>query len=250
MGLILIREIEELSMNAWPSLQTKLYDGWVLRFADGYTRRANTVIPIYESTIPLDEKIDFCEKEYELCNLPTLFKITTMSTPEGFDARLDKRGYVRENETALRILDLSQCVHYESQSVVVESQFSSEWLNGFFRCSNISDEKTQLTAKRILDNILGTVICVSKRVDEKIVGCGYGAVERDYVGIFDIVVDKDFRGNGYAKDIMNGILRTTLQRKIRTAYLQVAVGNTPAEKLYDKIGFKEVYRYWYRRLEK
>ncbi len=246
----MIRKIEELSMNAWPSLQTELYDGWVLRFADGYTRRANSVSPIYESTIPLDEKIDFCEREYELYNLPTRFKITTMSTPEGIDARLEKRGYVKENETALRVLDLGQYVPYEAQSVIVEAQFSNEWLEGFFCCSNIIDETTQLTAKRILDNILGAVICVSKRVEGKVVGCGYGAVERDYIGIFDIVVDKGFRGNGYAKDILNGILGTALKKNIKTAYLQVAVGNTPAEKLYDGIGFKEAYKYWYRKLDK
>lgn len=246
----MISEIEELAMNAWPSLQTKLYDGWVLRFADGYTRRANSVSPIYGSTISLDEKIGFCEQEYGLRNLPTLFKITAESNPAGIDARLEERGYIKDSEATLRILDLGQYIRHESQGITIESQFSDKWLDGFFHCSNIMDKKVQLTAKKILDNILGTVICVSKQTGGKIVGCGYGAIERDYIGIFDIVVDKDFRGNGYGKDIMNGILGTASERKIKTAYLQVAAGNTPAEKLYDKIGFTEAYRYWYRRLDK
>lgn len=43
-------QYEELQMNALPSLQTILYDGWVLRFAKGYTNRANSVNPIYEGT--------------------------------------------------------------------------------------------------------------------------------------------------------------------------------------------------------
>ena len=97
---------------------------------------------------------------------------------------------------------------------------------------------------------MGPVIFVSKEVDGKVVGCGYGAIERDYIGIFDIVVHKDFRGNGYGRDIINGILETTVQKNVRTAYLQVSAGNISAEKLYDKIGFKEMYRYWYRKLEK
>jgi hypothetical protein len=29
--------IEELTMNAWPSLQTILLDGWIIRMAGGYT---------------------------------------------------------------------------------------------------------------------------------------------------------------------------------------------------------------------
>ena len=104
MSNIMIRKIEELSMNAWPSLHTKLYDGWVLRFSDGYTRRANSVSPIYESTVPLDEKIDFCEKEYKLHNLPAIFKITKASTPQGIDERLEERGYSKNNENMFYLL--------------------------------------------------------------------------------------------------------------------------------------------------
>jgi hypothetical protein len=52
--------MEELSLNAWPAHQTLLYDGWVIRFANGYTKRANSVNPLYLSTIDLDEKIAFC----------------------------------------------------------------------------------------------------------------------------------------------------------------------------------------------
>ena len=58
----MITIFEELSMNAWPALQTKLYDGWVMRFAEGYTKRANSINPIYGSSISLTKKLDYCEK--------------------------------------------------------------------------------------------------------------------------------------------------------------------------------------------
>jgi hypothetical protein len=56
--------IEELTLNHWPSLQTLLYDGWVLRFAEGHTKRANSVNPIYTFKQPVDEKITQCEQLY------------------------------------------------------------------------------------------------------------------------------------------------------------------------------------------
>ena len=81
----LIQTIEELSMNAWPALQTMLYDGWVLRFANGYTRRANSVIPLYLSERETVEKIKVCEKVYKDQGLATTFKMTAESHPLGLD---------------------------------------------------------------------------------------------------------------------------------------------------------------------
>ena len=77
----MIRTIEELSMNAWPAMRTLHYDGWVLRSADGYTKRANSVYPLYSSEQDVDAKIEFCESFYRDLNLPTVFKLTRVSIP-------------------------------------------------------------------------------------------------------------------------------------------------------------------------
>jgi N-acetylglutamate synthase len=45
-----IKTVEEISLNAWHPLEQILYDGWILRFAEGYIKRANLVNPVYLST--------------------------------------------------------------------------------------------------------------------------------------------------------------------------------------------------------
>ncbi|HEX9061729.1 MAG TPA: GNAT family N-acetyltransferase [Clostridia bacterium] len=246
---MLINKIEELSMNAWPSIQTKLYDGWVLRFSDGYTKRANSVNPIYESTIKLDEKIDFCEKQYSLFDIPAVFKLTGESNPKGIDKRLEERGYTKIDETSVKILNLKQYTYNEPKDIKIETNFSDEWIDGFFWCSCI-DKRDQTAARKILGNIMGEVICVTRYENKEFAGCGFCAIERGFAGIFDIVVEKSHRRKGYGKEIISSILSEAYKKGVRTTYLQVVVGNTPAERLYDKLGFNEAYRYWYRKQEK
>ena len=101
-----IKEIEDLSLNAWPSHQMQLYDGWILRFSHMYTYRTNCVEQIGTSAIPVDEKIDYCEKIYRRWETPCVFKITPLLDP-AFDAELEARGYEVRNITSVMCCDLT-----------------------------------------------------------------------------------------------------------------------------------------------
>jgi ribosomal protein S18 acetylase RimI-like enzyme len=83
--------------------------------------------------------------------------------------------------------------------------------------------------------------------NQNIIGCGYGIIENGYVGLFDIVVKKEFRGKGYGREIVEAILLRATENGINKAYLQVTWDNTVALNLYEKLGFIEKYRYWYRK---
>ena len=41
------RSIEEAALRAWPAAQQFLFDGWVARLSDGYTKRANSALLLY-----------------------------------------------------------------------------------------------------------------------------------------------------------------------------------------------------------
>ena len=67
--------IEELSMNAWPAIKTCIYDGWIIRLANGYSNRANSINPVYPSKINLEEKFKYCDEFFTRHNLPVAYKL-------------------------------------------------------------------------------------------------------------------------------------------------------------------------------
>jgi ribosomal protein S18 acetylase RimI-like enzyme len=84
------------------------------------------------------------------------------------------------------------------------------------------------------------------KFEDQIIACGLGVLQSGYIGLFDIVTDRDFRSRGYGQQLVKSILTWGKQNGAQKAYLQVVLDNAPALHLYSKIGFTEMYRYWYR----
>jgi GNAT superfamily N-acetyltransferase len=238
--------IEELSMNAWPSIQTVLYDGWVMRMANGYTKRANSINPLYPSKIKLEEKIEFCKKLYAKYHLPAVYKLVECEEHTIIDKKLEALNYEQVDITSVQICDAIKPIENNIDGIVVDHDFSDRWIKGFVECNKIkpSDEET---IKIMLKNITGDKIIIYKTLDDKIVGCGYGVIENGFVGLFDIVVKGDNRGKGYGKEIVLSILSEAGKAGVKKSYLQVVDNNVIAKSLYKKLGYRERYKYWYRK---
>src|SRR3954468_24140612 len=71
------------------------YDGWRIGLSRGDAKRARSVIAVGPSTLPLDDKVAWCEQRYAERSMPTVFRLTPMSQPPELDAALGARGYVR-----------------------------------------------------------------------------------------------------------------------------------------------------------
>ena len=94
----LIAEIERAAFTAWPARETVAYDGWQLRYSDGFSRRINSVAATGPSTKPLVEKLIHCRGWYAQRDLPLLFRLTPL-VEEGIDKALDAWGFKLEGET-------------------------------------------------------------------------------------------------------------------------------------------------------
>jgi len=241
----LIGLLEELSLNAWPSLRTVHYDGWALRFANGYTRRANSINPVFGSTLNVDEKIRYCETLFEMRGLRPVFKMTPRVYPDDLDAILKKKWYEEEAPTSVQMLDLNGLDMPTLETAVISETLAEQWLNAYCVLNRVQERHIS-TLKQILENIVPRRCFVMLLVDGEPVSVGMGVADRGYIGLFDIVTDEQRRGRGLGTQLMLHLLHWGQANGAARAYLQVMVENTAAQRLYWKLGFREVYQYWYR----
>lgn len=238
-----MKKIEEYSLNAWPALTTLLLDGWLLRFAEGYTKRANSIQAIYsgENEYSMDEKISQCELQYSQQGLDTIFKITPF-VPENLDQVLLERSYELKEPSSVQVLSSLDAIKEPSiLTVSFSSHLTEEWLDVSDLTPANEQVITQMLGRLPLNK--GFFILYNESVP---VASGLGVIEQDYVGLYDIVTVPAYRNQGYGEQLILNILAWAKKQGATKGYLQVVQSNAPAIRLYEKLNYVEVYTYWYR----
>lgn len=241
-----IKKIEDMSLNAWPSYRMELIDGWILRFSYFYTHRTNSVEQFGDSSLPWCEKIPFCEKEYKRLGTPAVFKISPLVSID-FDYVLENRGYRIEHTTEVMTLDLNDAnLDISLELVELHNEIPEEWIYSLFDLKNMDNTIHRKIVPTMYHAIPKETISACIRKDGKIVATGLGILDRDYVGIYAIHVHESCRHQGYARQICTALLKTAKEKGFQNAYLQVVQGNTRAKALYEALGFRDFYTYWFR----
>lgn len=235
---------EELSLNSHPALQTQFYDGWILRFSNGYTNRANSVNMIYESTIDIETKIDECERRYWGNNLPCVFKILD-GNADILDGVLSTRGYSVVTPTSLMSMELKD-VSFDKSDSIIKDKVDEEWFDTYIRLSNYTDSVKIDTMKQMIRLVKNKAIYCLVKDGDRNVACASAVIERGYMALLNVVVDKELRGNGFGKKLCQSIIAAAKEAGAHTAYLQVVDDNIVAVNLYKQLGYKICYSYWYR----
>jgi len=241
-----IKTIEDLSLNAWPSHQMELYDGWILRFSHFYTHRTNSVEQFGTSSLPWCDKIPHCEAVYKRWGTPTIFKISPLVSKD-FDYMLENRNYEIQHTTNVMVLKLEEAVLDAPIEEVIVSQFiQREWIDSLLALNGTKNAIHKTIVPTMYNAIAKDTICVSIQRKGVIIGTGLGILDRDYVGIYAIHVQEDYRKKGLARSLCTCILQEAIKKGAKKAYLQVVAGNDPALWLYQSLGFQSLYTYWFR----
>jgi ribosomal protein S18 acetylase RimI-like enzyme len=242
-----VRRLEELSLNAWPALETTLLDGWLVRFAEGYTRRANSVQPLYPPLGSVRANVEACAAAYSARGQDAIFKLTPASEPAGLDELLTRLGYAREAPTSVQTTELTGLADTDDAAVTLCEAAQADWLDAFLRLGGTAAEHRP-TMTRMFERMTPSHVFAALRVDGQIVSVGLAVAEAGLVGMYDVVTDASARNRGFGRRLVRQLMRWGRAQGAERAYLSVMADNAPALHLYAALGFRERYVYWYRRL--
>jgi ribosomal protein S18 acetylase RimI-like enzyme len=241
------RRIEELSLNASGAFQSLVYDGWLLGFRPGPTKRLRCVNAFYSTSLPLAEKVDYCVRFYRSVSLPAIFRMLPFSQPPELDAHLENLGWSMFEQTLVMRADVPAPPPMIAARDSVEIIDVPRWVELTAALLDLVGDKLSAAAERARTYPLPHAGAIIRQQGE-VVACGLLKLEGAHAGLFALNTAPAHRRQGLGTAIVGALLAEASRRGSRTAYLQVTADNEAALALYRHFGFAQVYDYWYRGL--
>jgi ribosomal protein S18 acetylase RimI-like enzyme len=239
----LILGLESRLLNAWPSFDYQAYDGWILRLAAGYSKRANSVAPFWPGAALDGALVDHMVARFVEANVRPTFRLNGLEAPE-VDPLLAARGFDEVEPTHVLAAPTGGECDVDSE-VTLESRVSRQWVREASEAYG-GDKADDAALMGIVSRIRQKAAFATLRLDDRSVAWGLGVVERGYVGLYDLVVAPDLRGIGLGRRVALSLMAWGCTQEARTAYLQVREENEIARALYGALGFRLAYRYTHR----
>lgn len=240
----LIQACEERLVNCWPAVQTLVLGDWVLRFANGYSGRANSASALRPGAdLAADDLAHLCAL-YRAAGLSPAIRVTPLS-PAGLGARLVAAGWQPV------VTSIGMVAHARDWKpdvrVTLDVAPSVAWISGVSQWQDLR--------KRNGDHLAAIVRLVrlpaafaTLHADGRPVGYGMSVLDRGMAEIGSVVLGPLDRGKGLGRALVETLLDWAARNGAGRVFLQVEENNAVAIRLYRALGFEEVYRYTEYRL--
>lgn len=238
-----VRKIEALAFAGWPALETRDAAGWRLRFANGYTKRANSINALGPDATVTAEAVAMLESAYRERGQPPIWRLSPLAPPS-IGALLAERGYRQIERSLLQVCPLHAGFRAASE-VEILPRPDPAWLAAFAEHSPVKPDHRP-TMQRMLGAIPAPVGFAFAQEAGRPLAMAIGAVQGDHMGLFDVLVMPEARRRGLARRVTESLYAWARGRGARFAYLQVVATNTAAMPLYAAQGFRTAYEYEYR----
>lgn len=238
------RELAAVTARAWQPVESEPLGEWRLRAAGGFTRRANSALPLGDPGMPLGEAFGRVERWYEERGLPAYIQTATGAegTQETLCAELERHGWRREVTAEVRIAALAPVGDLDADVTAVRltREPDEAWLSRYQRFSTPGPH-----VLRVLGSgpAVWFATVAGEAGGEAPAAIGRCVVDGRWAGFMAVEVAPEHRRRGLATSVMAALARRALDGGASAAWLQVEEDNEGARTLYDGMGFAAHHRY-------
>ncbi len=238
------RELAAVTARAWQPVESEPLGEWRLRAAGGFTRRANSALPLGDPGLPLGEAFGRVERWYEERGLPAYIQTATGAegTQETLCAELERHGWRREVTAEVRIAALAPVGDLDADVTAVRltREPDEAWLSRYQRFSTPGPH-----VLRVLGSgpAVWFATVAGEAGGEAPAAIGRCVVDGRWAGFMAVEVAPEHRRRGLATSVMAALARRALDEGASAAWLQVEEDNEGARALYDGMGFAAHHRY-------
>jgi GNAT superfamily N-acetyltransferase len=241
--LAAVRRLEELAFRSWPALETQDRAGWRLRFAGGYTKRANSINALGPDAETDPSTLQSLEAAYRARNQSPVWRLSPLA-PTAVHDILAARGYRTIERSQLQVCPL-HAGFAAAPEVRIRAEPTPAWIEAFCTYSPVRPEHRDVM-RRMLAAIAAPAGFAFVEAEGRPLAMAIGAVQGDHMGLFDVLVMPEARRRGLARKITESLYAWAWGHDARFAYLQVVATNQAAMPLYAVQGFRTIYEYEYR----
>lgn len=230
-----IAELEEAAALGWPALETERLGGWLLRAAEGWTRRANSALVLGDAGVP--DALERVEAWYAERGLPAWLAVP-MPAMAPVDHAAERAGWVSPLDVQVLTAPLRPTP--PDPGVLLADALSPEWAAVYAARTVPPVGVRVLTAPE-------TVTFASIVEHGVTVAIGRGVVTRGWLGIAAMEVRPEYRRRGLARRVLGALLAWGASSGATRTYIQAEATNTAALALYQGHGFQAHHLYRMRR---
>ncbi|MGC4894108.1 GNAT family N-acetyltransferase [Micromonospora sp. DT31] len=251
--------LELAADEAWPAPVRDRLGDWRLRWADGWTGRANSALPVGDPDRPLPAALDAVQRWYADRGAPALVNTPLpLAAPVG--AELDARGWTTRPPVLVQtvplptltapppaptdpppaLTGLPPSAPTDPPPVTLAEAPAEDWL------AVAAGRKGGLPgAARHVLTAVDRVRFAELRLDGHLLAVGRGTVTGDgrWLGICLLEVLPPARRRGFAIAVVRALAGWAAAEGATHAFLQVEQGNTGAVALYRRLGFTTHHTY-------
>jgi GNAT superfamily N-acetyltransferase len=227
-----IQELEGLSDLTWPADEIKELGKWRLRISDGFTMRANSVLPtgagpFGEPNLDIDKAVDEVVKIYQAKGLTPTF---TLPLPlyEELDNYLAGLGWKVKIGAEYLVNEIPDSLDLDSADfqIVITTDPTPEWL----------EVQSDHQLERIMRNYPARYAQI--KFQNKTIAIGRIATSGKWSLATRVFVNPEFRGKGIGTLLMRALMAAAKEEGATKVGLQVDSENGAGLALYKSMGFR------------